>query len=635
MKVSPLATVAVILLCLACGGGGGGAGSAPAAVSVALSPGAVSLVPGGTQAFTATVSNATTSTVTWSIQEGPSGGTITPAGLYTAPATVTATATFHVVATATADPSRSATAAVTVTRPADGTVTLSPSSVTFDGPAGQKVITATVWGSTQGVAWSLDETPPQGALWNNGFTGTTCNLTSFNMDGPAPNATWHLRATSREFPSSSAALAFTINYPVRVVASPANAVMGLSETRAFTATVHHTANTAVTWSVQEGAAGGVITAGGLYTAPSTPGVYHVVCTSAADPTKSSVCEVVVSGASGGSWAASGALSRPAKGNVSVLLANGKILVAGGSDPVTFANLSAAELYDPAAKASTPTGSMVNGRYAAAAALLPDGRVLVAGGGTFTAEIYNPATGQFTRTGDMSTPRTWAFAVALKDGKVLVVGGSQLKSAEVFDPATGQFTVVGSMSQVRMNVLPALLDDGRVLVAGGYNSSSIYADTAEVFDPATKAWSTVPGKLPKGCQGLASLKLPGGKVLLVGGQAGTNTGTEFYTQAALFDPATGAISATGSLGVARSMCSLAPLPGGKALAIGGSVADGYTGTCEIFDPALGVWVPGAPLNVARYTGFTVVPLMDGRVAMLGGWTAEGPLFTTASVEVFTP
>ena len=82
-----------------------------AAVSITISPSSVNLNPNGTQQFTATVTGASDTSVIWTIQEGPSGGTVTGSGLYSAPATV---GVYHVVATSNADPSKSATANVGV-----------------------------------------------------------------------------------------------------------------------------------------------------------------------------------------------------------------------------------------------------------------------------------------------------------------------------------------------------------------------------------------------------------------------------------------------------------------------------------------------------------------------------------------
>ncbi|ATB46158.1 chitinase [Corallococcus macrosporus DSM 14697] len=91
---------------------------------------------------------------------------------------------------------------------------------------------------------------------------------------------------------------------VEVAIHPTSATVPAGGTQAFTATVTGSANTAVTWSVQEGASGGSVTAAGLYTAPSSAGTYHVVATSQAAPTKSAVATVTVTSTPpppGGKW----------------------------------------------------------------------------------------------------------------------------------------------------------------------------------------------------------------------------------------------------------------------------------------------------------------------------------------------
>lgn len=80
--------------------------------------------------------------------------------------------------------------------------------------------------------------------------------------------------------------------PIVVTVAPTTASLLTGATQTFTATVTGTTNTAVTWSVQE-AGGGSVNASGLYTAPGTPGTYHVVATSQASATKTASATVTV------------------------------------------------------------------------------------------------------------------------------------------------------------------------------------------------------------------------------------------------------------------------------------------------------------------------------------------------------
>jgi hypothetical protein len=89
-----------------------------------------------------------------------------------------------------------------------------------------------------------------------------------------------------------------------------------------------------------------------------------------------------------------------------MLADGRVLVTGGSaDGWSYADryLAEAEIYEPKAGTFTATGSMADGLVAQTATLLPDGRVLIAGGhdrlgDVATAELYDPESGTFSPPG---------------------------------------------------------------------------------------------------------------------------------------------------------------------------------------------------------------------------------------------
>lgn len=108
---------------------------------------------------------------------------------------------------------------------------------------------------------------------------------------PELATTAYVTATSLADPSKTATARVTIVAPV--VVSPGVLSLGPGAIQVFTATVVATGDTAMTWSIQEGAAGGTITADGTYTAPAVAGTYHIVATSVADPTQIGIAVVTV------------------------------------------------------------------------------------------------------------------------------------------------------------------------------------------------------------------------------------------------------------------------------------------------------------------------------------------------------
>src|SRR5438034_3588093 len=123
-----------------------------------------------------------------------------------------------------------------------------------------------------------------------------------------------------------------------------------------------------------------------------------------------------------------------------------------------------------------------------ATLLPNGKVLVAGGfgnGGYlaSAELYDPLSGTWTASGSLGTKRADHTATVLPNGKVLVVGGvydTYLASAELYDPASGTWTATSSLVTERSNHTATLLLNGKVLVAGGFNNFD-WERTAELYD----------------------------------------------------------------------------------------------------------------------------------------------------------
>jgi hypothetical protein len=325
-----------------------------------------------------------------------------------------------------------------------------------------------------------------------------------------------------------------------------------------------------------------------------------------------------------SWIATGNMIETRFGDSATLLPSGSVLVVGGNPQFNRRGLSraTAELYDPSTGRWTLTASMREAREGHAAVRLANGQVLVLGGSNApdarparllsSAELYDPSTGIWTETGHLTSARSGATATLLPDGTVLVTGGVSSsadrpeRSAEIYDPVSGTWAKTGSMSVARNGHTATLLPDGHVLVVGGQCCTEPAVASAELYDPVNGTWSGT-GALGAARRNHTAVLLLNGKVLVFGGDNGNSRSPE-VTTAELYDPVTGVWVATGSPGSAGNLLEgqAARLPDGRVAAIGLAAR-------ELYDPASGSWsaIVGGP-NTGGPIVHTATLLVDGWV-----------------------
>ena len=226
--------------------------------------------------------------------------------------------------------------------------------------------------------------------------------------------------------------------------------------------------------------------------------------------------------SSGNWKKSGKMKRQRILATATLLADGRVLVAGGDadESGTY------EIYDPIQREFTTPAQMPLNLHGHSATLLADGRVLIAGGAIgenfFDANdkpqsrafLFDPASNTWSETESMNDKRSRHQAVLLpQSGDVVVVDSNH---AELYNPGAQAWRRMGDLQDTHDGSAITLLLDGRVLLAGGVTSSGGGTPTIELLSPATGIWTQV-GDLLETRFRLSATRLLDGSVLFVGGK----------------------------------------------------------------------------------------------------------------------
>ena len=337
------------------------------------------------------------------------------------------------------------------------------------------------------------------------------------------------------------------------------------------------------------------------------------------------CQVTVSWSSNAyplvvdpSWTTTESMSSAHLWGPRALLPSGQVLVAGGYGTDT-------EIYDRASQTWAVAGSMRSDHYGTiGGVLLPTGKVLATGGTTTETELFDAALGTWSAGAPMAVEHRFfsmSNTTLLPDGRVIVAGGiPDERTTEIYTPdaGAGSWATVAPLAQYRGGHIVLVMKDGRVFTIGGALSDP---DFAEIFDPVTATWTTSGASLslrhsPSGAV------LPDGKILIAGGR---NSFTlDDLTDCHIYDPATDTFTATGAMATPRSYFPFATLPDGTLLALGG-LQNNPVAT-ETFDLTTHLW-SSAGNAAAAHTGVHATTLQTGEVLVAGGWNQN------AVAEVF--
>lgn len=325
-------------------------------------------------------------------------------------------------------------------------------------------------------------------------------------------------------------------------------------------------------------------------------------------------------------------------HAAVRLADGRVAIMGGSN-ASYTFPTSIHVFDPDTENFEHFGELASGRIGFTATLLNNGDILVAGGlatlaAAPAAEIVDGSTGETRATAGMPLARRmFAAAALLPDGRVLFSGGSvgrPVATLETYDPASGTFTALaGSLQFARCDHSMVLLGGNKVLVYGGVNDD--LAVPPEILDLATLTSTVLPAPEARGRYLHAAHALADGSSIVLGGEDYDGVP---LTSVLRFDPATSTFETMLHLATPRSSAAVGRLADGRFLISGGGAA--YASNAfTVTDTTELIAVParrqdGPSLSLPRYH-HSVTPLPNGKLLIFGGMDEhQRPL---ASADIF--
>lgn len=338
--------------------------------------------------------------------------------------------------------------------------------------------------------------------------------------------------------------------------------------------------------------------------------------------------LMAAAAESGVW--SSVLSWPIVGVHVILLPNGKVLA--------FGRKGSPRVWDPATGAFTAVPSST-WLFCAGHALLPDGRVFLAGGhisdnhGLPDITLFSSTGNTWSKSSRMARGRWYPTTTVMGNGNVVILAGRdeagvQVEIPEVWSNGTVR-RLTAAPRQLPYYPRAFLAPDGRLFVAGPTRPTRFLSLSG------SGAWQKGPTRQFGAREYGSAVMYDDGKILYAGGSRTTNTAEVIDLNAG-----TPVWRWTGSMAHARRHLNLTVLPTGEVLATGGVGGTTFNDlgspvrAAELWNPATGTWTTLASSSIARGYHATSLLLPDGRVLHAGSGDGAGAP-NQLNAEIFSP
>ena len=503
---------------------------------------------------------------------------------------------------------------------------------------------ATVVGGAGGVADVAGNALSSSVVWT--FTTVPPDTTP-----PLVTAVTPVNGTSNVAPATTVTATFNEALNAATVTTGTLTLQGPGAT-AVPASVGYNAATRVATLTPNAA----LAAGTLYTATVLGGAGGVTDT-AGNALASSVVWTFTTAtndfATVGQW--SPVISWPLVAINATLLQTGEVLVWDGGQSVgsnpTHGGQTA-QLWNPTTQTFTPVPTSRTDLFCSASCALPDGRLLVAGGGAPENDnfgvpdvnIFNPLTRSWSAAASLSTRRWYPTLTCLPDGRALITSGSQfndtdwITTPEVYNPATNTWTKLnGATASIPFYPHVFVLPDGRVLDASSFEQPI----TSDVLNLTTQMRTPVSSQSFDA--GSAAMYLPG-KVLKTGasaindGSTAPSLATAYVLDMTQAQPSWRKVT---SMQFPRSYHTLTVLPDATVLATGGGKTKSSFDVskavfnAEIWSPVTELWTTGSAMQTPRLYHSIGLLLPDARVLVAGGGRNFNDSAAYKNAEIYSP